>query len=307
MPKSVLRGNLAALLLLLNMIFFDIYSEPIMALLPKTPLMSNIAGDILLFVPPAVIYFLLCAKGKGFLNETFSLKELSAVNILFIVLISIFIQPLLMSVSAVTSLFFPNAASDYLESMADMPAFSTLIITSLLPAFFEELYFRGIVFSNYKSVSKLKGCLICGLLFGMAHLNFQQFSYAFFMGCIFCYFVNTTHSIFSSILSHFIINSSQTILSALSLKMAQANPQAFQEAQNIQNTIYDLIPFFYLTIISLVPLIFVFYLFVKYNNKYKNENIPENREIQIQNPKQSVINWPLILIVIIFVYYSFLI
>ena len=305
MPKSVLRGNLAALLLLLNMIFFDIYSEPIMALLPKTPLMSNIAGDILLFVPPAVIYFLLCAKGKGFLNETFSLKELSAVNILFIVLISIFIQPFLMSVSAVTSLFFPNAASEYLESMADLPAFSTLIITSLLPAFFEELFFRGIVFSNFRKLSPVKACVLCGLLFGMAHLNFQQFSYAFLMGCVFCYFVYKTGSIFSSILSHFLINGSQTILSALSIKMtAAANPQALEAAQSTQATIHDLIPFFYLTLLSLIPLAFAFYFFNLHNSK-NNGFESESNENAVYSLKQNIINWPLVLIIIIFLYYSF--
>lgn len=305
MTKSVFRGNIAALILLLNMVFYDLYAGPILALLPKIPLVLSIASDFLVFIPPAVIYFLISNKGKGFLCDTFNIKEMDVINILLIVVISIFIQPFLMSVSAVTSLFFPNAASEYLESMADLPAFSTLIITSLLPAFFEELFFRGIVFSNFRKLSPVKACVLCGLLFGMAHLNFQQFSYAFLMGCVFCYFVYKTGSIFSSILSHFLINGSQTILSALSIKMtAAANPQALEAAQSTQATIHDLIPFFYLTLLSLIPLAFAFYFFNLHNSK-NNGFESESNENAVYSLKQNIINWPLVLIIIIFLYYSF--
>lgn len=305
MTKSVFRGNIAALILLLNMVFYDLYAGPILALLPKIPLVLSIASDFLVFIPPAVVYFLISNKGKGFLCDTFNIKEMDVINILLIVVISIFIQPFLMSVSAVTSLFFPNAASEYLESMADLPAFSTLIITSLLPAFFEELFFRGIVFSNFRKLSPVKACVLCGLLFGMAHLNFQQFSYAFLMGCVFCYFVYKTGSIFSSILSHFLINGSQTILSALSIKMtAAANPQALEAAQNTQATIHDLIPFFYLTLLSLIPLAFAFYFFNLHNSK-NNGFESESNENAVYSLKQNIINWPLVLIIIIFLYYSF--
>ncbi len=305
MTKSVFRGNIAALILLLNMVFYDLYAGPILALLPKIPLVLSIASDFLVFIPPAVVYFLISNKGKGFLCDTFNIKEMDVINILLIVVISIFIQPFLMSVSAVTSLFFPNAASEYLESMADLPAFSTLIITSLLPAFFEELFFRGIVFSNFRKLSPVKACVLCGLLFGMAHLNFQQFSYAFLMGCVFCYFVYKTGSIFSSILSHFLINGSQTILSALSIKMtAAANPQALEAAQSTQATIHDLIPFFYLTLLSLIPLAFAFYFFNLHNSK-NNGFESESNENAVYSLKQNIINWPLVLIIIIFLYYSF--
>lgn len=305
MTKSVFRGNLAALILLLNMVFYDLYAGPLLALLPKIPLVLSIAGDVFMFVPPAIIYFLISSKGKGFLCDTFNIKELDVLNILLIVVISIFIQPFLMSVSAVTSLFFPNAASDYLQSMADLPALSTLIITSLLPAFFEELFFRGIVFSNFRKLSPVKACVLCGLLFGMAHLNFQQFSYAFLMGCIFCYFVHKTGSIFSSILSHFLINGSQTILSALSLKMAAANPQAIEAAQNTQATMQDLIPFFYLTLLSLIPLAFAFFFFNLHNSKNIATGINESDESTVYSPKQNIINWPLIISIIIFLFYAF--
>ena len=305
MTKSVFRGNIAALILLLNMVFYDLYAGPILALLPKIPLVLSIASDFLVFIPPAVVYFLISNKGKGFLCDTFYIKEMDVINILLIVVISIFIQPFLMSVSAVTSLFFPNAASEYLESMADLPAFSTLIITSLLPAVLEELFFRSIVFSNFRKLSPVKACVLCGLLFGMAHLNFQQFSYAFLMGCVFCYFVYKTGSIFSSILSHFLINGSQTILSALSIKMtAAANPQALEAAQSTQATIHDLIPFFYLTLLSLIPLAFAFYFFNLHNSK-NNGFESESNENSVYSLKQNIINWPLVLIIIIFLYYSF--
>ena len=50
MTKSVFRGNIAALILLLNMVFYDLYAGPILALLPKIPLVLSIASDFLVFI-----------------------------------------------------------------------------------------------------------------------------------------------------------------------------------------------------------------------------------------------------------------
>ena len=136
MKNSSKAGNLAAFILVLNMLFSDIYAGPIISALPDNLLLVYTVNELLLFVPPVTVYFLLARPD---IKQTFSLKNLSAANIFLIVLISIMIQPFLMSVSAVSSLFFPNRASDFLQSMADVPALSTLIITSLMPAVFEEM------------------------------------------------------------------------------------------------------------------------------------------------------------------------
>ena len=282
------------------MLFSDIYAGPIISALPDNLLLVYTVNELLLFVPPVTVYFLLARPD---IKQTFSLKNLSAANIFLIVLISIMIQPFLMSVSAVSSLFFPNRASDFLQSMADVPALSTLIITSLMPAVFEEMYFRGIVFSNFKSMGAVKACVLGGLLFGMAHLNFQQFSYAFIMGIIFCYFVYMTGSIFSSALSHFLINSIQTILSAFAMK---ALPAEQLQAQSQQVTFADIMPFIYFSVLSLIPLIGMFFVFHKYNTNSRNILVTPAESAANDDlfKKDSFFNWPLLAFTAVFLYYG---
>lgn len=131
-----------------------------------------------------------------------------------------------------------------------------------------------------------------GKLHGMAHLNFQQFTYAAIMGIIFCYFVYKTGSVFSSMLSHFVINGIQTILSALMLKTVSVQA-ANEQAKNV--VFSDLVPFLNFALISIIPLIFLFIIFAQHNPK-------ENRNHVTQSDK--IFNLPLFILVVIFIFYS---
>ena len=46
-----------------------------------------------------------------------------------------------------------------------------------------------------------------GLVFGMFHLNINQFAYALVSGVIFAYMAEATGSIWSSVIAHFVVNS----------------------------------------------------------------------------------------------------
>jgi hypothetical protein len=65
---------------------------------------------------------------------------------------------------------------------------------------------RGVILGNYKHVSIKKAALMNGLMFGILHLNINQFVYAFVLGVVMAYIVYYTGSIFPSMLLHFCIN-----------------------------------------------------------------------------------------------------
>ena len=57
-----------------------------------------------------------------------------------------------------------------------------------------------------------------GLVFGLFHLNINQFCYAFVIGVVFAFLVEATGSIWSSVLAHFAINTySITIIQLLKI------------------------------------------------------------------------------------------
>ena len=173
MKKTTFYGSLAALLLILNMNFGGFYISPILENI-SSPLVSSLVSDILFFIPPALLYFAVSRTAASDIPKTLGFKDPGSKNIILILGMSIFIQPFLMFLSGISSLFYTNAASEYLETMFDMPALSMLTITSVAPAVFEELYFRGIVFSGFRRLNIVLACVLCGLLFGMAHLHPQS-------------------------------------------------------------------------------------------------------------------------------------
>ena len=143
-----------------------------------------------------------------------------------------------------------------------------------------------------------------GLLFGMAHLNGQQFFYAFLMGTIFCYFVIRTGSIFSSILSHLVINGSQTILSAMVMRSA---PQVSQSAEAVSQSLQSFMPLMYFALLTLIPLAALIYIFDVINRNPQKFHIQNTKITFVETfPKQKVINWPFVTFAVIFLYYIFI-
>lgn len=163
---------------------------------------------LLAFLPPVCLYFIITKKS---LRETLCLKPLGWKNLLLVLLLSFAVQPLMSFFSYFSQLFFPNPVEASFDAIYSSSFFPMLFTIAVLPAIFEETVMRGILFSGYRSLGALKASLATGLLFGMLHLNPQQFLYAFCVGILFCVLVHRTGSIFSSIIPHFIINATSVV------------------------------------------------------------------------------------------------
>ena len=77
---------------------------------------------------------------------------------------------------------------------------------AIVPAFCEELLFRGVVLSNLMPYGKANAIIVSAMLFGLMHGNLYQFLYTtaagIIMGCVYV----LTDSIWCSILLHLINN-----------------------------------------------------------------------------------------------------
>lgn len=91
-----------------------------------------------------------------------------------------------------------------------------LLAVGVVVPFYEEFLFRGLIFKEIQKSSRLWVALILqGLLFGIFHLNWFQFSYTFPAGMILGLVFLRYQSIWAPILIHLSWNSSSTLLSAL--------------------------------------------------------------------------------------------
>lgn len=165
---------------------------------------------VIYLIPLAVIMLV----SKDNIKETLKLKNPGIKNILLSLVITIFLMPFIAFLSYVSMLVFPNIVTEELAFLAQNESFILSVLAiGVFPAVCEEFVFRGKLFSGYKKALPVgKAVLISGLIFGMAHFNMQQFFYAFVIGMVFAVMVNSAGSILVSVIPHFVINSSQVLL-----------------------------------------------------------------------------------------------
>ena len=119
----------------------------------------------------------------------------------------VLILPMVLFLNAFTMLFSDNYIQESSQGLLEYPYIAQLILIAVIPPLVEEFIFRGLFFGTYRKCGVLKAALMSGLVFGMFHLNINQFAYALVSGVIFAYMVEATGSIWSSVIAHFVVNS----------------------------------------------------------------------------------------------------
>lgn len=87
---------------------------------------------------------------------------------------------------------------------------------AIVPAFCEELLFRGLILDRLKRFGREKAILISALLFALMHQHPAQAFYTFILGLFLGYMVFESGSIWGGIILHFVNNFTQVIINAIS-------------------------------------------------------------------------------------------
>ncbi len=100
----------------------------------------------------------------------------------------------------------------------------TAIFTVLCAPIYEEFLFRKLICD--KVIKYGEGCavVISGLVFGLFHMNFNQFFYAFFLGCFLAFLYVKTGNLKYTILLHMVINFFGSVLGGIILSLDQTDP-----------------------------------------------------------------------------------
>ncbi len=86
---------------------------------------------------------------------------------------------------------------------------------AIIPAFCEELLFRGLILDRLHRFGRAKAIFISALLFALMHQNVGQLFYTFILGLVLGYIVVESGSIWGAIVVHFVNNFTQVILNAV--------------------------------------------------------------------------------------------
>ncbi len=88
-----------------------------------------------------------------------------------------------------------------------------VLIVAIIPAFCEELFFRGAVLNGLRSKGLWYAVLYSSMCFALMHGNLQQLPYTFLLGVVVGYIVFYTRSIWLGVLAHALNNATVLLVS----------------------------------------------------------------------------------------------
>lgn len=161
-------------------------------------------------VPTAI--FLLCRKNK--LSECFftdmceEKEKVTFGSVLKYTLIAFAAAQLMSVLSSFFSAFFAFDEEAFaIESATTFEEFlGEIFSVALLPALFEELYFRGVILNELKKYGKSVAIAGSAFFFAAAHGSVEQMMYGFVYGVIFAYVAIRTGSLAMGMIMHFLNN-----------------------------------------------------------------------------------------------------
>ena len=167
-------------------------------------------GEILMLLPAAAYLAVTKTNPRDFIP----VRRLQLSTILLLILFAYCMMPLIACVNALSMLIQGgNAVSGMMEQLLFYPLPLSVLFVAVVPALCEEFIFRGLLYHTYRRQRIWPAIFLSAFFFGLMHLNFNQFCYAFVMGIFFALLVEATGSIVAPMIVHFTYNANSTILS----------------------------------------------------------------------------------------------
>ena len=168
----------------------------------------GLAASEIMFLLLSLLYVLLL---RGDFKTVFPLKKPKIISIMGTVLLWIGTILMVMVRTMILMCLFPQQMLETSQNLNDafsqMPVFTQIIVTALLPAICEEAAHRGVIQNSFMTISNKWVVIIgVGILFGANHLSIWRFVPTAVLGIALAYVLYETGNIFYSMLFHFLNN-----------------------------------------------------------------------------------------------------
>ena len=211
-------------------------------------------------------------------KEVFKLKKISFNQVWKTILIAICSYPIALFFNYIV-LVLVSLIGEIKATPLPVPETTGMFVLSLFlfavtPGICEEAMFRGVMYSAYERIGYKKAIVLTGLLFGLFHLDIQNFLGPAFLGMLFGLMVYKTGSIYTSVIAHTVNNAI-----AISLLKVIGNQDVPVEAMPVgfMQTLSLLIALIPLTIIASVAGIAVYFLFKSLSDESYETILPKEK------------------------------
>lgn len=218
-----------------------VYAIELAIMIGSSVVFSTVGTNIPFIVQAIVIYALLVApviiysiKDGNFTAESFGFKKIKVSTIFLTVLLTLVCSPMCIFANLLSQLVVPNIVIQSFDEMMDGSMVGLFIIMAVLAPICEEIICRGF-FQNRlsKLLPFLASAVVSGFMFGLLHLNLNQFCYALVLGIILAYVNRASGSVFTSMLMHILFNAGNVAIIALgSMALAAQDIDMAELAEN---------------------------------------------------------------------------
>lgn len=171
---------------------------------------------VFLFCGSMFLYSSLKKQKTKFTCQEFAIKKVSSKVVWLSVLLGAVVFFLNMYVSSafngIIDLFGYEHTSQPVSSYSFGNLIVNLIFTALLPAICEEVAHRGMLLRAYQPLGVGKAILLSAVMFGLLHVNIEQFFYATLIGIFLGLLTMMCNSIVPAMIIHFMNNALSTYL-----------------------------------------------------------------------------------------------
>lgn len=196
------------------------FGEKILNVLTTDYFVTLLFSQVMLFLPA----FIFIITNREYFFRNLRIKKLKLKTYGLIAAFGFFFIPIIGFVNSISLLFTKNEmAQSITDVVTHHSLVSSLIVIAIIPCILEETVYRGVFYNEYSRVNPLKAMLLSALLFGLLHMNLNQFMYAAVGGVVFAIMVEATGSITSSVIMHFMINAFSTIVSYFSSDIVESS------------------------------------------------------------------------------------
>lgn len=289
--SRLVKTNLILFICMLLMTFGGLF----LFFLP--PKIAEGVPQFIFILLPSIVYLRLNNKN---IKKTLRLNPLKLKDILILILITLAMRPFLGLISAIGSSLFGDVIGEYLSETSKNFSFSFLLFSiAITPAICEEVIMRGVVLDGYRSLGMKKAIVLNGVLFGLFHMNFHQFSYTFFMGMALAAAVYFTNSIFAGMLIHFINNGIDTVL-VYAVAKGLINLDDAANAAEAGASGFSTVDLLQAGIAAIVSLVLTYFLYkaLKKSNSDKIQAV-EKEDTEYREESGRIVNWSFILVFIL--------
>jgi membrane protease YdiL (CAAX protease family) len=166
------------------------------------------------------ISLLYCKITKRSFKKVMVLKKISMKQVFLIMLLSLGTYIFAVGINSISMQLFPVVIKDSKAITKLLTSSSTLlglIVVVFIPAFFEEVFFRGVLLDAYEGVNKKLKYFMLTLIFATFHGNVMQIIYVMFLGLVLLKVREYTGSLLGSMTLHAVNNAISFALSKVAM------------------------------------------------------------------------------------------